>query len=253
MFMRAVKMYVKPDEVRKFQSAYQDRVFAAFANVKGCRYAALMQSTDNPEECISLTFWTSEAEAQAYEQSGEYERLVKSLSPFFSESSGLQFRLTKDLKIEYSSSKEPEVRKFEVDSPQNAKSTGRIFLRMVSLKFKEGKVGEFKRHYVEKVIPVLRSVRGCRRAFLAAPADNPNELISVTEWENEDAAREYEHGGQFEAFLESQKHFFSRLYDWGKRGKRETGSTVVTSEDVTVDHHNVLISRNFEERKPSNP
>lgn len=246
MFMRTVKMFVKPDEIQRFRAVYQDRIFAAFAKIQGCRYAALLQSTHNPEECISLTFWTSEAEARAYEQSGEYEKLVKILSPYFSETSELQIRLTKDLKIEYSSSKEPEVRKFEVDSPQDSKSTGEIFLRMVSLKFKEGKVKEFKKHYEENVIPVLRSVKGCRRAFLAAPSDNPNELISVTEWENEEVAQKYEHGGQFDAILESQRHFFSGLYDWGVKRQKETGSKVVSSEDVTVDHHNVLTGRSFE-------
>ena len=246
MFMRTVKMFVKQNEIHRFSAAYEERVLGAFANVKGCRYAALMQSTHNPEECVSLTFWTSEAEARAFEESGEYENLVNIISHHFSESSELQIRLTKDLKIEYASSKDPEVRKYEVDSHQYSKSTGKIFLRMVSLKFKEGKVGEFKKHYEEKIIPLLSSVEGCRRAFLAAPADNPNELISVTEWESEKAAEVYEHGGQFDAILESQKHFFSGLYDWGQKRQKETGSKVATSGDVTVDHHNVLVGRSFE-------
>ena len=246
MFMRTVKMFVKQNEIHPFRVAYEERILKAFASVKGCRYAALMQSTHNPEECVSLTFWTSEADAREFEESGEYENLVAMISSHFSESSELQIRLTKDLKIEYSSAKDPEVRKYEVDSSQDAKSTGESFLRMVSLKFKEEKVGEFKKHYEEKVIPVLRSVKGCRRAFLAAPADNPNELISVTEWESEQAANEYEHGGQFDAILESQRAFFSGLYDWGQKRQKETGSKVATSGDVTVDHHNVLVGSSFE-------
>ncbi len=245
MFMRTVKMFVKQNEVPYFRALYQEQVLEAFAKVQGCRYAALLQSTHNPEECISLTFWTSEAEARAYEQSGEYEQLVRILSPHFSETSELQIRLTKDLKIEYSSSKDPEVRKFEVDSHQHSKSTGEILLRMVSLKFKKGKIEEFKKHYEEKVIPVLCSVNGCRHAFLAVPSDSPNELISVTEWENEQAAQMYEHGGQFDAILESQRHFFSGLYNWGTRREKETGSKVATSEDVTVDYHHVLVGRSF--------
>jgi heme-degrading monooxygenase HmoA len=245
MFMRTVKMFVKQSEIPDFRSLYEEHTLEAFATVPGCRYAALLQSTYNPEECISLTFWTSEAEADAYEQSGEYEHLIKILSPHFSESSELQIRLTKDLKIEYSSSKDPEVRKFELGSPPESKSTGEIFLRMVSLKFREGKTEEFKKHYAENVIPVLRSVNGCRRAFLAAPSDSPNELISVTEWDNEQAAQVYEHGGQFDAILESQRHFFSGLSNWGMTGQRRTGNRVVTSDDVTIDHHLVLLGRSF--------
>jgi len=246
MFMRTVKMHVKPEELHEFKSAYKDQILTAFAKVKGCRYGALVQSAHNPEDCVSLTFWTSRTEAQAYEQSGEYERLVKILSPHFSVSSELQIRLTKDLKLEYSSgTEEPEVRKFEVASEEKADARGDIFLRMVSLKFKTEKVNEFKKHYTEKVIPVLRGLNGCRRAFLAAPADNPNELISVTEWDNEKAAQECEHGGKFDALLESQRQFFSGLYDWGVQRQKESGSKVATSEDVTVDHYNVLVGRNF--------
>ncbi|MBI4417904.1 MAG: antibiotic biosynthesis monooxygenase [Ignavibacteriales bacterium] len=244
--MRTVKMHVKPEEIREFRSAYENKILPAFTNIKGCRYAALLQSTHNPEECISLTFWTSALEARDFEQSGTFDSLVKILSPHFSESSELQIRLTKDLKLEYASSvTEPQVRKFEVDSPHTSDPQGKVFLRMVSLKFRTEKVEEFKKHYTEKVIPVLRKVDGCRRAFLAAPADNPNELISVTEWESESAAQAYEHGGQFDALLESQRHFFSGLSEWGMAKQKESKSKVATSDDVTVDHYIMLTGRSF--------
>lgn len=245
MFMRTVKMFIKQNKVQDFRALYEEHVLGAFSKVRGCRYGALLQSTQNPEECISLTFWTSEAYVHAYEQSGEYEQLVKILSPHFSESSELQIRLTKDLKIEYSSSKDPEVRTFELAYQQDSKSTGEILLRMVSLKFREGKVEEFKKHYEENVIPVLCSIKGCRRAFLAAPSDSPNELISVTEWEDERAAQAYEHGGQFDAILQSQRHFFSGLSNWGMTGQKRTGNRVATSDDVRVDRHHLLVGRSF--------
>ncbi|MEX1138079.1 MAG: antibiotic biosynthesis monooxygenase family protein [Bacteroidota bacterium] len=247
--MRTVKMHVKPDELHQFKSTYENSILPAFAVTKGCRYGALLQSTHNPEDCISLTFWTGEREAHDFEQSGEYDRLVKILSPHFSESSEPQIRLTKDLKLEYTSSTdEPEVRKFEVASPHE-NPRGEIFLRMVSLKFRTEKVNEFKKHYTEKVIPVLRKVQGCRRAFIAAPADNPNELISVTEWESERAAQAYEHGGQFDALLESQRHFLSGLSDWGMGRQKESKSKVATSDDVTVDHYVMLVGRSYTQSK----
>jgi heme-degrading monooxygenase HmoA len=245
MFMRTVKMYIKLDEIEDFREAYKEKILSAFSKINGCRSAFLMQSTQTPEECVSLTFWKSDQDAHAFEESGRYEQLVKFLSPHFSESYELQIRLTKDLKLEYSSSKEPEIRRFEVASHHDSKNSGETHVRMVSLKFKEGMVSEFKKHYQEKVIPVLRSVHGCKTAFLAAPADNPNELISVTEWETEDAAQAYEHGGQFDQILESQRHFFSALYDWGMKRQKQTGSKVATSDDVSVDHHNVLVGRTF--------
>ena len=245
MFMRTVKMFVKPDEFPTFTKAYEERILTAFASVKGCRYAALMQSTRNPEECVSLTFWAAESDARTFEQSGEYEKLVNILSPHFSESPGLQLRLTEDLKLEYTASHEPEVRKFEAHSSEEPVSGGQVFLRMVSLKFHGEKVQEFKKHYEDHVVPVLGLVNGCRRAFLATPADDPSELISVTEWESEQAAHEYEDGGQFAAIVQSQQHFFSGLHILGMQWPKEMGGKVVTSDDVTADHHRVLASRRY--------
>lgn len=246
MFMRTVKMHVKLDHVDQFQAAYENTILPAFARTNGCRYAALFQSTHHPEDCISLTFWTNADDARNFEQSGKYDELVKVLSPHFSESSELQIRLTKDLKLEYAASpEEPEVRKFEVESSQESETGAEVFLRMVSLKFRSEKVEEFKKHYTEKVIPVLRGVQGCRRAFLAAPADNPNELISVTEWESEQAAQAYEHGGQFDALLESQRHFFSGLSDWSLAKQKAAKGRVATSDDVAVDHYVLLTGWSF--------
>ncbi len=246
MFMRTVKMHVKLDHVDRFQSAYENTILPAFAKTPGCRYAALFQSTHNPEDCISLTFWTNSEDARQFEQSGAYDKLIKVLSPHFSESSELQIRLTKDLKLEYAAPiDEPEIRKFEVDTP-DADTGKEVFLRMVSLKFRSEKVNEFKKHYTEKVIPVLRGVQGCRRAFLAAPADNPNELISVTEWESEQAAQAYEHGGQFDALLESQRHFFTGLSDWSMTKQKGSKGKVATSDDVVVDHYVLLTGWSFQ-------
>jgi len=244
MFMRTVKMHVKLDDMDDFRAAYKDKILSAFAEIKGCRSAFLMQSAHSPEECVSLTFWKSEDDARAFEESGRYDELVSVLSPYFSESYELQIRLTKDLKLEYSSANQPEIRRFEVASPHDSKDSGKTHVRMVSLKFKEGMVQEFKKHYEQDVIPVLRSIDGCKTAFLAAPADNPHELISVTEWESEQAAQAYEHGGQFDKILDSQRHFLSGLYDWGI-AKQESGGKVATSEDVTVDHHQVLVGKTF--------
>jgi heme-degrading monooxygenase HmoA len=247
MFMRTVKMHVNLDHIQNFRDSYEAKILSAFAKIKGCSSAALMQSTHTPEECVSLTLWASEADARAFEESGQYDKLVSVLSPYFSEAYEMQIRLTKDLKLEYSSTTEPEVRRYEVETAHGAGSQGEIYLRMVSLKFKEGKVQEFKKLYEGKIIPLLRSVKGCKSAFLAAPADSPNELISVTEWDSEQAVHEYEHGGQFDAILDSQRHFFPAVYDYGK-----ARSKAATSADVTVDHHHVLIGKSFQRKHDAN-
>jgi len=245
MYMRTVKMHVRLDDVAPFIREYERSIFPAFAETDGCLSAVLMQSTKEPEECVSLTFWRSQEDIRAYEESGDYGKLVDVLSPYFLESYELQVRLTEDLKLDYAASSDPEVRKFELTDPAEATETGEFIVRMVSLRFRADTVDAFRKHYEEKVIPVLRSVPGCRYAFLAAPSDDKNELISVTKWESEEAAQAYEHGGQFDQILESQRHFFASLVDLKMHHDKNATKHTATSDDVTVDNHRVLIGRKF--------
>jgi heme-degrading monooxygenase HmoA len=245
MFMRTVKMHVRTDAIGPFTTAYERSIIPAFAGVSGCRSAVLMQSTREPEECVSLTFWSSEDHIIAFESSGRYDMLVDVLRPFFIESYELQVRLTEDLKLTYGPSNEPEVRRFEASEFRGEMSTDSIIVRMVSLKFRSDTMDAFRRHYYEDVVPALRKLEGCRRAFLAAPADRENELISVTEWESEEAAQAYEHGGKFDALLTSQKHYFPKVVEMTLEGGGTSHSRIATSEDITVDKHRVLVGKRF--------
>ncbi len=247
MYMRTVKMHVRPDDIAAFTRAYEKHIIAAFADIDGCLSAVLMQSTKEPEECTSLTFWKSDAHIRAYEESGNYGHLVDTLSDYFLESYELQVRLTQDLKLDYASTSDPEVRKFELQDPDEATATGDFIIRMVSLKFRAGMVDAFREHYEKDVIPVLRSLPGCRYAFLAAPSDNRIELISVTKWESEAAADAYEHGGQFDRIIESQRHFFATLADFKIGDDKDHRTRSATSDDIMVDKHKVLVGRRFAE------
>ena len=246
MYMRTVTMHVRPDEIAAFTRAYEKHIISAFAGVDGCLSAALMQSTREPAECTSLTFWRSDEDIRRYEQSGHYSKLVDTLSGYFLDSFDLQVRLTEDLKLNYATSHDPEVRKFELEDP-NATETGEFILRMVSLKFRPGMVDAFRDHYENDIVPILRSLPGCRYAFLAAPSDNKSELISVTKWESETAADAYEHGGQFDRILESQRHFFATLADFKIGDDKDRRTRSATSDDIMVDKHKVLVGKRFSE------
>jgi heme-degrading monooxygenase HmoA len=245
MFMRTVKMHVRAEEIDSFARTYEKSVLPALANIIGCRSAVLMQSTREPEECVSLTFWSSEDHIVAFESSGRYDSLIDVLRRYFIDSYELQVRLTEDLKLVYGPSHEPEVRRFEAAEFRGEMSTDAIIVRMVSLKFRSDSMDAFRRHYYEDVVPALRKLDGCRRAFLAAPADRTNELISVTEWETEEAAQAYEHGGQFDALLASQRHYFPRLVEMSLEESRKPHARTATSEDIMVDKHRVLVGRRF--------
>ncbi|MNC98466.1 hypothetical protein D3C83_164290 [compost metagenome] len=67
----------------------------------------------------------------------------------------------------------------------------------------------------------------------------------MTEWESEEAAQAYEHGGQFDALLASQKQYFPKVVEMTLEEGRKGHPRTATSEDVTVDKHRVLVGRRF--------
>ena len=109
----------------------------------------------------------------------------------------------------------------------------------------EVKLEKFQKHYEKEVIPTLRQLKGRMLAFLAVPEDSQNELISVTEWETEEAAQAYEHGGKFDELLASQREFFATLVDFKMEDDKKRRTKTATSDDIMVDKHKILIGKRF--------
>ncbi|NIT57559.1 MAG: hypothetical protein GWN00_15415, partial [Aliifodinibius sp.] len=53
--------------------------------IPGCHYACLIQNGNNPDEFVSMTFWNTKKEAEAYEKSGVYQSLLNQIKPFLAE------------------------------------------------------------------------------------------------------------------------------------------------------------------------
>jgi heme-degrading monooxygenase HmoA len=231
---------------------YRDRVIPTLESIEGCRYAGMLQSVHEPDSCVSLTLWNAEQHARAYESSGLFAKLLEEMRPVFSESSESQIRLSENLTLEYVPiPQEPVVSTQPVAAssrPQHGdmRAGGGLWVRIVSLKLRPGKREEFKRVYAEQAIPVLRQVKGCRYVYLAEHENEPDAVLSVTSWDSREDAENYEKSGTFDRLLESQKSYLSSLYQW----KRERGTAhkaeVATSEDVLVDHFNVLVGKSFD-------
>lgn len=251
MYMRLVRVKVKTDMVSDLARQYENRIIPALEHVKGCRYAGLMQSARQPDECLSLTLWNSGDDAREYEQSGVFTSLLDESRPYFLESSDFKIQLSDNLTLEYVPvPEEPVVSTFAVaaagTSDDDVSATaGSIWVRIVSLKLRPDSVDAFKQDYIARVIPALRSVHGCRYVYLTERADRPNEVISVTSWTSRQDAEAYERSGLFMKLLESQQHLLSELYQWKKSHERTDNVDVTTSEDVAVEHYNVVVGRSF--------
>ena len=82
MFMRLVQVKTKPDGLDDLRAAYDRQIIPELAKVDGCKFASLVQSVHQPDECISLTIWESADAAREYVRNGTYDRLVESVSPY---------------------------------------------------------------------------------------------------------------------------------------------------------------------------
>ncbi len=251
MYMRLLQIKIKPEKLPALRQFYETTVIPALQNLTGCRHASLIHSAHREDECISLTLWDSQENAEAYAQSGLFQRLLQATQPFFADSSEWKIQLSEELKLEYLPvPEEPVVQSYDVDAATDAQAlpqaqTAFMYLRIVSAKIKPGKLEEFRRLYADEIMPALRDVPGCRYAFLTESLEAQSEVISVTIWDSRQDAENYEQSGLFDQLTQKVKHTFSELYQWKMALEPAHRGQVATSEDLTVRHYSVVTGKSF--------
>jgi heme-degrading monooxygenase HmoA len=250
MFMRLVQVKVKPESSDNLAALYAQRIVPVLQQTPGCIYASLIQSTSNPDESISLTLWETAHDADVYEQSGTFQRLIGEAQPYFSDASEWKIQLSKDLTLEYAPvSEEPVIRSYTETTPSTDRPTlsevGRLFIRILSVKLQPGKTEEFAKIYQSEILPILRSVQGCRYAFLTEGVEERNEVISLTIWDSKEAADVYEASGLFKKLTKKVQHTFSELYQWKMAAERRSSVKVTTTEDLNVKGYHIVSGKTF--------
>jgi heme-degrading monooxygenase HmoA len=251
MFMRLVQVKVRPEGPENLATLYARRILPVLQQTRGCICASLIRSTSNLDESISLTLWETAQDADVYEQSGAFQRLLAEAQPYLSDSTEWKIQLSKDLTLEYAPvAEEPVVRSFTVtthstDRPPIAVS-GRLYIRIVSIKLQHGKSEEFARIYQADILPMLRSVQGCRYAFLTEGVETRNEVISLTIWDGKEAADIYESSGLFKKLTRKVQHTFSEVYQWKMAAERRSSVQVATTEDLNVRGYHVVSGKTFQ-------
>lgn len=250
--MRFVHLKIKPETLSKFQQHYDENIIPRLQKMPGSLYAGLMQSEQHRDECVSMTLWDSRTHAEAYEKSGLYKELLSESQPYLSDSSVWKIQLSKELKLEYQPvPEEPTVKSYALLAKKDSKilaqeKTPMMYLRIVSVKIKPGKIDEFKQIYEEEIIPVLSTVKGCRYAYLTGSIEEKNEAISVTIWDSKEDADDYERSGLFDELTNKLKHTFGELYQWKMALEKEGSGQAVTSEDLAVDYYNIVTGKSFQ-------
>jgi heme-degrading monooxygenase HmoA len=252
MFMRLLQVKIKPEELRNLSALYEEKIVPALQTVRGCLYAYLMQSVHHTDEVISMTLWRTEEDAAVYERGGLYKELLEEARPFFADSTEWKLQLSKDFTLEYLPvPEEPAIRTFSVAStsestiPIKEKSL-QLFLRIVSVHLKPGKLEEYKELYRREIIPALQATRGCLYACLSTLTIDSNEAISVTLWNSRADAEEYERSGRFDQLLHEVEHTLSDLSQWKSEGRFQH---TVTSEDIAVEGYRLVAGKEFQNKK----
>jgi heme-degrading monooxygenase HmoA len=84
MYVRMTFFKVKDGTMSDLRDLYNKEVIPAHKGHKGVRFVHLLESLDNNDEGISVTAWDTKADVDAYEKSGDYERLVGLFNTMYS-------------------------------------------------------------------------------------------------------------------------------------------------------------------------
>jgi quinol monooxygenase YgiN len=83
MYLRLTFFKAKPGIMEELRNLYNNEVIPTHKKNQGNRFVHLLGRLDAPDEGISVTAWDTQADLDAYERSGVYERLLDKFRAFF--------------------------------------------------------------------------------------------------------------------------------------------------------------------------
>jgi len=248
MHLRFVHLKVKEGRFHDLRRFYDERVIPAMQATKGCLFASLLQPTDNDDEFVSMTLWSSQGRAEAYERSGLYDQLLDDSDDFLAEASEWRVHLAGDPKGEVPRLQDPEVEEYPVEIAVEGQRVDEtvsphLYVRIVAVRVQAGRFDELRERYDKVVVPALLETPGCLAVFLVEGIKASSRALSVTVWDNEEKADRYEMSGAFDKLVAELSEFFSGLYQW----KLSLGSLreedEVSGRDLDVSGYRVITGR----------
>ena len=83
MYLRLTFFKVKSGEMDGLRNLYNNEVIPGHKRHEGNRFVHLLERLDAPDEGISVTAWDDQPALDAYEDSGEYQRVLDTFRSFF--------------------------------------------------------------------------------------------------------------------------------------------------------------------------
>ena len=123
-----------------------------------------------------------------------------------------------------------------------------MFMRLFHLKTKSEKVDVLKSFYDAIVIPELHKINGCLFAGLLLNNTDVSEGISLTLWDTQQHAEDYEKSGLFEKLLDQAKPFLSQSTEWKVQLSEDLELEYKEEEEEPdLEHFNVTVNERVKE------
>ena len=250
MYMRVLQLKIDPLKSQAFQAFYDKDIVSALQKVHGCLSISLVCSTQYNDEFLSVTLWNEQQDADAFNQSDLFQKLLGDTRPYFLDSSEWKIKLSDDYTLDLGpADEEPTIMSYPVvaesDSDILATDASQMFMRILSVKILPDKIEEVKQFYKDEIVPALQKTTGCRYAYLSASIKEENEVFSVTIWDSKRDAENYERSGLFDEFKEKLKHTFSALHQWKMILASNYDEKAATSKALNVNYYNIVSGSSF--------
>jgi len=83
MYMRVLHLKIDPLKSRAFEAFYDKNIVPALQKVHGCLSITLVRSAQHNDEFLSVTLWDEEEDAEAFNQSELFQKLLGDTKPSF--------------------------------------------------------------------------------------------------------------------------------------------------------------------------
>jgi heme-degrading monooxygenase HmoA len=248
MYLRFVRLKLKEGIFNAHQRFYESRIIPALQETKGCLFVSLMQPTEDADECVSMTLWSSQERAEDYEASGLYDQLLDEGDEFLAEASEWRVQLAGDPGHEVPRLQEPEVETYPVEIVAEKRrveeiTSSRLFVRIVAMRVEAGRFQELKERYDAEIVPALLETPGCLAVFLVEGVQAKSRALSVTVWDSEEKAVRYEMSGAFDKLVAKISGFFSGLYQWKLSLAPAREDEEISGNDLDVSGFHVVTGR----------
>ncbi len=78
-YMRVLSLTLKPGYSDEFNQIYKEKILPELKNVKGCKYAFLIEDSETNNEILSFTIWDNLESIHEYETHGKFHSFLESI------------------------------------------------------------------------------------------------------------------------------------------------------------------------------